>query len=224
MLEADPVSDQLGAAEICGYDPIIMYEWNLGKHNPDLEWEVAQVRQERGYTEITKVLHSPYGMVRTVVREQGGNFWVTEYPLKSEEDYRVAEWYLDEMIRTADAVQMEVREAREQVGDRGLLCCRHSSGVGVGAWGSTAPNASDMDAIYHEHDFPKTTQRLSEKMNELTYCFVQRALKGGADLIFFGAPGEYMCSAQTFQEKHLPRLKALSDFIKAHGGHSFLHM
>lgn len=213
VLNPDPVEDQLTAAEVCGYDPIIIEEWDLQRYNPNLRWEVVKTREHPDYREEVSVLETPVGTVAMLRRAQVGAAWLVERPLKTKEDYKVGEWYLDQVMATEEGIIAQVQEARGKVGDKGLLCVRQVSALSAG----------QEDSIYHAADFPDVIESYQDKVRETRDFMIRTAVKAGADMIFFGGSPGFSCSVETFREEHLPEVKALSDLIKDSGGYGYYH-
>jgi hypothetical protein len=213
VLSPDPVEDQLAAAEVCGYDPIIIEEWDLQRYNPMLRWKVVETREHPDYREELSVLETPVGTVSMLRRAQVGAAWGVKSPLKTKEDYRVGEWYLEQVMATEEGIQAQVQEARKRVGDRGLLCVRQVSALSAG----------QEDSIYHEADFPDVVEAYRGKVRETRDFMIGTAVEAGADMIFFGGSPGFRCSVETFRDEHLPEIKALSDLIKDCGGYGYYH-
>ena len=213
VLNPDPVEDQLAAAEVCGYDPIIIEEWDLQRYNPNLRWKVVQTREHPDYREELSILESPVGTVSMLRRAQVGSAWGVEAPLKTKEDYKVGEWYLDQVMATKEGIVAQVQEARQKIGNRGLLCVRSVSAL----------TAGQEDRIYHEADFPEVVEAYRDKIRETRDFMIRTAIEAGADMVFFGGSPGFMCSVETFREEHLPEIKALSDLIKNSGGYGYYH-
>jgi hypothetical protein len=212
ILHGDPVEDQLYAAEALGYEPIVIDEWRLGDHNPALKWEDEET-EGPDYLLRTSTLRTPVGTVTRKTRETAGSAWAEEFALKRIEDYRVAEWYLDQVMQTGEGIRDQVRRSRERIGENGLLCVRASSELGP----------SQENAIFFLADHPDVLARYGEKAKATQEFVTRTALEAGVDAVFFGGGHGTFASAADYNEKNAAAKRELSDSIKRLGGHSYYH-
>jgi len=217
ILRGDPVTDQLEAAERCGYDPLIVeYGFDWGKYLPSLRWREAW-HEAGDELYLTKTLSTPVGTVRSVIVEAHDADWVAEHPIKCLEDYAVLEWMQAEFLSHPEemraTIQDQAKRARRLIEDRGLYYV--TAGFGI------EPSAEN--AIYHAHDYPEVVERIGRTGERINRFIIETAIQAGVDMIFLADSPVGYKSVRTWMAENAPRLHEVVDFIHACGGYALVH-
>jgi hypothetical protein len=188
----------------------------IGPEGPD--WRIEVAREPYGRDETTtRVVHTPEGDIRCVealrwVYEYDAEYSVVEYPVKTEAD-------LDLMMRyqpaLGEADVLDVRRAREAVGDQGVIAPWIQGAFNLVAFYYRKLDDLLLDAMIHIGFY----QRMMNYFVDRYLRFVQQLIDVGVDVLSYGgniANGK-LISPDFFLEHIWPYEKRLIDFIQSQG-------
>jgi hypothetical protein len=140
-----------------------------------------------------------------------------ESPIKDESDYNKLISWLKEARKEGPYFTDLYREYKSKINGRGLL--RFEVPLPFeGMW--WVPR---QDPIYHLYDWPDTFKKYMREAMETILVFIEAAVKGGADLIFFGSVGTELYSEKLITEHVLKDAIKVSKFIRKLGVLSIFH-
>lgn len=193
--------DKLKVIDMCGIDPTYYPIGDLselfGGFEP-LGWECRVMYQDDNRKEYEYVLHTDKGDLTRKIKEIKNNAPMqTESPIKSESDYDKLIWWLRSARKQANRITSRYEGFKKKVDDKGLLVFQVPLPFELMWW------VSREEPIYHLFDWPKTLKKFEEEAMETLVVFIEAAVKGGADLIFFGSVGTELYSEDIFVEHML---------------------
>jgi uroporphyrinogen-III decarboxylase len=150
-----------------------------------------------------QVIHTPEGDLTEGGASNPYTSWCSEYPIKSERDFELWAKYRPVPIR-ADLAP--VREAREKVGDRGIVRS-HPFSAGQGSpWQSFCTLADTEQAIYWAMDKPQFVHHAMETILAQTLRVLEMWEGTPADMVETGggAASSTVISPAMFREFCLP--------------------
>ncbi len=212
--------DVIKANEMCGIDPMYHPKEStlvFDEQHP-LGWKtkVKQVNEnERIYEGI---LHTRLGNLRRLIKEiKGQSYMEIESPIKDESDYEKLISWLKEARKEADYFTYLYKGYKSKVGNKGLL--RFEIPLPFeGMWWMPR-----HDPIFHALDWPNTFTRFEGEAMETILALIETAVKGGANLIFFGSVGTELYSEKVITEHVLEDAICVAKFIKKQGVLSIFH-
>jgi hypothetical protein len=213
-------------AEICGYDPIVIFDIDWGDYDPALKWEEQLLEEGPNRFVKGKKLHTPRGDWRIVYSEP---FHSTPeqvaFPLHEPEEYEVLHWYVARINECVPRITGEIQRMRESVGDRGLIALR--IGYPHELLSYTIPYLLSLislpDRIYHWVDYPELYREAMEDIHGMQKCIVDVGSAAGCDLFFFGTFGTEIFSPALFAQAIGPYARDMCQYIRAHGAFSYYH-
>jgi hypothetical protein len=218
--------DQLVVAEVCGYDPVVIFDIDWGEYDPALKWKEEVIEQDENSCLKRKTLQTPWGPWQIVYSEPfRSSPEQIEFPFKGPEDFKVLLWYAERISHCGPGIAEGVQQVRELIKNRALISLR--IGYPHELLSYTIPYIlspiSLADRIYYWYDFPELYKEAMAAIHETQKSIVAAASAAGCDSFFFGSFGTEIFSPQIFREAIGPYAREMCEYIHEHGAFSYYH-
>jgi len=214
------LADQLHAARVTGYSPIVFPGIDPAETDPELGYrKVSETRAgdkiRRDYT-----LETPEGpLTRAHVEQPHLGVSDIEMPVKDEQDLPALRWVAQRICSgpCEEGVRRQCRAAREQVGEEALTVVQ----VGQAFELMNSILLHDIPVLYltAQDAYMETVAAVAEAQKRLARLMP----KPGIDLIWMSTPGTELFSPSMMTDAVVPCARKMADHVHRCGGLVYFH-
>lgn len=217
------LEDKMKVIKSSGIDPMYHPKGSSAEIFEDdqkhpLAWKTRVISENNNERVYESILHTDLGNLVSKTREVSGkSFFQIESPIKDEDDYEKLIWWLKAARKHTDYITSKYKKFREKIGSKDLIRFEFPLPFEVMYW------IPREDPIYHLYDWPKTLRKFEEEAMETMLILMEAAVKGSANLIFFGSVGTELYNEDIFVKHMLEPSILVSEISKKLGVLSIYH-